>query len=232
MSAKNGVSRQTRRIGRHFPIQGQLSYESSLAPHFHALRPLKIACGSATRQTPRILDRVFSKLPCRLTHHSLPIRSRNLTDPRDIDLQRVAKLVKDSQAHLGILIDEDGRHVALITDRGRLVTPKEVARILLEVALRDHHDATFIVATPLVPDATTWLEGRDARIIDGGDTVDQQVQLLVEHQAMLAIAGDSRVWFDHKHPTCDATRVLAGILQALSLSDALFSEVIARIDQK
>jgi phosphomannomutase len=231
INAKNGVSRQTRQIGRYTPIQGQSSYESSLAPHFHALRPLKIACGSSTRLTPRILDRLFSKLPCQLTHIPLPVRNRNLSDPRDVDLQRVAKLVVDNQAHLGILIDEDCQHVALITDRGRLVTPKEIARILLEIALRDHHDAVLIVAASLVRDATKWLEGRDAKVIDGGDTIENLVRSLVEQQAILAIADDGRVWFDHKHPTCDALRVLARILQALSLGDAPFSEVVSRIDQ-
>jgi phosphomannomutase len=228
-NARTGVGRQTRQIGHHTPLPGQSDYEASLVPHFHALRPLKIVCGSSTRLTPRILDRLFSKLPCRMTHLPLPVRSRNLEDSSDADLQRVAKSVVDSHSHLGIVIDEDGRRIAFITDGGRLVTPREVARILIEFVQREKEAAQFVAATPLMTDVSNWLRGRSATVTDGGATVHSLVEAFVAQNAEFALAGDGRVWFDPLRPTCDAFLVVAKLLQALSLSDTPFSEVVARI---
>jgi phosphomannomutase len=230
-SVKAGVSRQTRQIGRHQPLHGQSRYETSLEPYFHALRPLKIVCGSATRLLPRMLDRVFSRLPCELTHVPLPVRQRNLFDLRDVDMHRVATAVVEGQRHLGLVIDEDGRHVAFITDRGRLVSPREVARLLIEFAQREHHDAKFVVSASWLPEVRKWLNGRDAGAIDGGETAENLVRKLVEHEATVGLSADGRIWFGHPHPACDAVLVVANLLQVLSLSDAPFSEVISRFSR-
>ena len=228
-SVKTGVGRQTRQIGRLQPHQGQSKYESSLESHFHALRPFRIVCGSSTRLLHRTLDRLFAKLPCTLTHVDLPTRKRNLFDGRDVDLQRVAAAVVEGHHHLGLIIDEDGRHAAFVTDRGRLVSPREVARLLIEVAQREHQSAEFVVANSWLDETNRWLTGRDAKAVDGGETAANLVRLLVDREAVLAISADGRVWFRHEYPACDAMLVLANVLQALSLSDAPFSEVVARI---
>ncbi len=226
---QTGVGRQTRKIGGHHPVQELASYEASLAVHFHALRPLRVVCGSSTRLLPRILDRLFARLPCELTHVALPTRKRNLFDPRDVDLQRVARSVVDGRHHLGLVIDEDGQHVAFVTDAGRLVSTREVARLLIEIAQRENHQARFVVASSLMGGVTQWLSGRDATAIDGGETTASLVRLLVESDAVLAVTSDGRVWFRDDGIACDAILVLANILQALSLSDASFAEVVARI---
>ena len=228
-ASKEGVGRQTRQIGQHTAVQGQSDYEASLRAHFHALRPLKVVCGTSTRLLPRILDRLFSQLPCRLTHVPLPTRIRNLFDPQDVDLQRVAKSVVDGKHHLGLVIDEDGQHLAFVTDSGRLVTPKEIARILMEFVQRDHHTATFVAASSLMGEVSHWLQGRDATAIDGGEAIENLVRLFVEKEADLALASDGRVWFNSQQPACDAILILGYLLQALSLSDAPFSEVVHRI---
>ncbi len=226
---QTGVGRQTRKIGSHHPVQELASYEASLSIHFHALRPLRVVCGSSTRLMPRILDRLFSRLPCQLTHVALPTRKRNLFDPRDVDLQRVARTVIDGRHHLGLVIDEDSQHVAFVTDSGRLVSSKEVARLLIEIAQRENHQARFVVASSMMGDVMQWLSGRDATAIDGGELTANLVRLLVESDAVLALSSDGRVWFRQREIACDAVLVLANILQALSLSDAPFTEVVARI---
>lgn len=227
-SIKSGVGRQSRQIGMHRPFQGQAAYESSLETHFHALRPLRIVCGSSTRQLPRLLDRLFSKLPCRLTHVAIPMRRRNLFDVRDGDLHRVATSVVESQHHLGVIVDDDGRHAAFVTDRGRLVMPREVARLLIEIIQREHHQAKIVVSTSWLKEAGSWLEGRGATVIDGGETVVELVQKLVENDAVLALSADGRVWFRQSYPACDALLMLAHVLKALSLGDVPFSEIVAR----
>ena len=228
---KSGVGRQTRQIGFYEAEQGNSSYESNLETQFHALRPLRIVCGTSTRSQVRILDRIFSKLPCQLTHVSLPTRQRNLFDSTDVDLQRVAQRVVDDQAHLGVVIDEDDCHAAMITDSGRLVAPREAARLLVEIAQRDHVAPRFVVSTSWLHDVRGWLEGRAGNVIDGGETASDLVQTLVDREAQMALSSDGRIWFSAGYPACDAIRLLASILQALSLTDAPFSELIARISR-
>ena len=226
-----GVGRQTRQIGGHFPVQCQSDYVSSLAGHFHALRPLRVVCGSPLRQTHRILKQIFARLPCELTMLSLPTRKRDLFDPQDTDLQRVAKTVVEGGHHLGLVIDEDCQHCAFLTDQGDLVAVKEVARLLVEIAQRENSAALFVVATSLLPDALKWLQGRDASVADGGETISGLMQSLIDRQATLALAGDGRVCFRSQYIACDALVILANILKALSLSDTPFSEVIDRISK-
>jgi phosphomannomutase len=230
-AVKTGVGRQTRQIGGHSPRQGQDQYVASLEYHFHALRPLRVVCGSSTRLLRRTLDRLFAKLPCTVTHVELPTRRRDLFDGRDVDLQRVATVVVEGQQHLGMIIDEDGRHAAFITDRGRLVSPREVARLLIEFVQREHHAAEFVVSTSLLSDANHWLDGRNSLAIDGGETINGLVRLMIEKQAIVALSADGRVWFRQEYAACDALLVLACVLQALSLSDTPFSEVVARISR-
>lgn len=229
-AVKQGVGRQTRQIGSHQPYRGNPEYEASLEPFFHALRPLKIVCGSSTRLLPRILNSLFEKLPCELTHVPLATRRRDLIDVQDVDLQRVATTVLDSHHHLGVVIDEDHRHAAFITDRGRLVRPREVARLLIEIAQRETTTAKFVAATSWLPEIHNWLQGREATAGDGGESAFSLVHSLVESKASLALSGDGRVWFGQSYPACDAILLLAYVLRALSLSDTPFSEVVSRLE--
>ncbi|WP_010582932.1 phosphohexomutase domain-containing protein [Schlesneria paludicola] len=228
---KTDVGRQTRQVGIHQPCQGQLPYEANLEPYFHALRPLSIVCGSSTRWLPRTIDRLFAKLPCTIKHVPLPIRRRNLLDASDADLLQVATSVVDGRHHLGVIIDDDGQHVAFVTDQGRLVNARDVARLLFEISQREHRHAQFVVATSWHHDVTHWLQGRDASLICEVESISDLIRLLLEREALLAISADGRVWFRQSYPTCDALLVLARTLQVLSLSDAPFSEVVSRIDR-
>jgi phosphomannomutase len=227
----SGVGRQTRQIGTHVAVQGQSAYESSLIPHFHALRPLRIVCGTSTRFLPRVLDRLFAGLPCQLTHIALATRRRDLFNVGDVDLRRVAAAVAEGNQHVGVIIDDDGLHAAFVTDRGRLATPHEIARLLIEIAQRENPAAQFVVSTSWMKETARWLSGRDATAIDGGETTEDLVKTLADKSAVLALSSDGRVWFRQSYPVCDALLVVAHVLQALSLSDALFSDVVSRISQ-
>lgn len=227
---KSDVGRQTRQVGTHQPRQGQLPYEANLETYFHALRPLSIVCGSATRWLPRTIDRLFSKLPCTIKHVHLPTRRRNLLDARDTDLQQVAGAVIEGRHHLGVIIDDDGQHLAFVTDQGRLVNTRDIARLLFEISQREHRHAQFIVASSWKEEIGHWLQGRDATLICEAESIPDLIRLLLQHEALLAVSADGRVWFRQAYPTCDAFLVLARTLQVLSLSDAPFSEVVSRID--
>ena len=220
------VLRPTRAAGSQRTFQALGLYEGELAHHFHALRPLHVVCGSATRLFPRTLDRLFAKLPCRVTHVSLPTRHRDLADPNDADVRRVAAAVTAGGQHLGLIVDDDGQRCAFVTERGRLVTSGELARVLIDFERREQRDLKVVVDRSLSDELTGWLTPRRIEYGQSESTAAAVVETLAKSDSRLGLLGDGRVWFRETHATCDAILTLARTLQALSLSDASFSEVV------
>ena len=104
------------------------------------------------------------------------------------------------------------------------------ARMTIEIALRQNPNAEFVVSKSWLKEVEKWLLGRNAKVIDGTECVTDLVQKLIKRQGMLALSADGRIWFRQPYPACDSLIVFAYILQALSLSDAPFSEVLARMN--
>ncbi len=226
LRTKADVLRPTRSAGSQRTFQAVAPYEADLANHFHALRPLHVVCGAATRLFPRTLDRLFAKLPCRVTHVSLPVRQRDLADPNDADVRRVAAAVTSGGQHVGLIVDDDGQHCAFVTERGRLVTAGELARVLIEFERREHRELRVIVDRSLSDELTGWLTPRRVEYAQSDATAAGIVELLEQRDSRLGLLDEGRVWFRETHATCDAILTLARTLQALSLSDAPFSEIV------
>ena len=229
--AKAEVLRPTRSAGSQRTLQAVTPYEAELAKHFHALRPLHVVCGAATRLFPRTLDRLFAKLPCRVTHVSLPLRQRDLADPNDADVRRVAAAVTSGGQHMGLIVDDDGQHCAFVTERGRLVTAGELARVLIEFERREQSELKIVFDRSLSDELTGWLTPRRVAYSESDATAAGVVETLARVDSRLGLLGNSppevgRVWFRETHAICDAILTLARTLQALSLSDASFSEIV------
>lgn len=223
-----GVMRPTRTAGSQRTFQALVPYEAGLLKHFHALRPLHVGCGSSTKLGPRIIDRLFSRLPCQVTHVALPVRQRDLSDERDADVQRIASAVTATGCHLGMIIDDDGQRCAFVTERGRLVTLGEVARVLIELERKEHHHTRIVSAASLAGELTEWGRPLGLEVVSGGTTAEAVSIAVSADKARIGLMDDGRIWFGESHPECDALITLARLLQALSLSDASFEEVLAR----
>ncbi len=223
---RSDVLRPTRAAGSQRTFPALAPYEAELAHHFHALRPLHVVCGSATKLFPRTLDRLFAKLPCRVTHVSLPTRQRDLSDPSDVDVRRVAAAVTAGGQHFGLIVDDDGQRCAFVTERGRLVTSGELARVLIDFERREQRDLKVVVDRSLSDELTGWLTPRRIEYAESNATAAAVIESFVQSDSRLGLLGDGRVWFRETHATCDAILTLARTLQALSLSDASFSEVV------
>ena len=229
--ARAGVMRPTRAAGSQRTFQALVSYEAGLWKHFHALRPLHVVCGSATKLFPRIMDRLFAKLPCRVTHVALPVRRRDLRDEHDSDVRRVASAVASGGQHLGLIVDDDGQRCAFVTERGRLVTPGELARLLIDFERHEHHHLKVIATEALAGELSAWLMQLRVEAVTSEESAASVTTSLMENEALLGLLDDGRVWFGEVHPTCDALVTLARVLQALSLSDASFGDVVSRMSR-
>ena len=227
--ARAGVMRPTRAAGSQRTFQALVPYEAGLWKHFHALRPLHVVCGSATKLFPRIIDRLFAKLPCRVTHVTLPVRRRDLCDEQDSDVRRVATAVVSGGQHLGLIVDDDGQRCAFVTERGRLISPGELARILIDFERHEHHSLRVVATERLASELTPWLMRHGVEVATSEESAASVTSALVESETRLGLLGDGRVWFSETPPACDAIVTLARVLQALSLSDASCGEVVSRM---
>lgn len=226
--ARTGVMRPTRAAGSQRTFQALVPYEAGLWKHFHALRPLHVACGSATKQFPHIIDRLFARLPCRVTHVTLPVRRRDLCDEQDSDVRRVAAAVVSGGQHLGLIVDDDGQRCAFVTERGRLISPGELARILIGFERQEHHNLKVVATAALAGELAPWLMRLGVEIAISEESAAAVTTKLAESAAQLGVLNDGRVWFGESHPASDAIVTLARVLQALSLSDASFGEIISK----
>ena len=227
--ANSNVVRPTRTAGSQRPFHAAIPYQAGLWKLFHALRPLQVVVGTSTRQLPRTLNSLFARLPCRLTHEVLPVRRRDLGDPHDVDVRRVASATVAGQQHLGLIVDDDGERCAFVTDRGQLVSIGELARLLVLFELHERRSAKIVIDESLSSQVSGWLNplGSTCQVEQASTCL--LPKTVIQHSAELGITADHRVWFGGAYPACNAILTLARVLQALSLSDSPMSDVLNRL---
>jgi phosphomannomutase len=206
-------------------FRAAVPYEASLWKHFHALRPLKICCACPSRLTMRTIERIFATLPCTLLPLAVPQRARDLHDATDADLRRLSAAVGETGADLGLIVEEDGQHVAFVDELGQLVPSRTIARLIAEFMLSEHAGGTVIVEPAAAPDLTPQLEPLGTVRAAAGSTLAEMSQALREHKAIFGGGDASLFWFGESFPTCDAILTIARLLGALSRSDEPFSTV-------
>jgi phosphomannomutase len=218
--------RPSRRAGTQRRFRASVPYEASLLKHFAALRPLKIACGSASPLVMRTLTKLFAPLPCRLLPVAVPVRARDTADANDADVRRLATAVQSQQADLGLLIDDDGQRCAVFDERGRLAAPWTVTALLAESLRAERPGEPVVLPTDAPPELAALLERRGIAFRPGGRTLAEMSHAMRTEQAALGGGADGRYWFREPLPTCDAVLTLARLLAALSRNEATLSIVI------
>jgi hypothetical protein len=236
------VIRPSRHAGSQRTFQALLPYEAGFAKHFHALRPLAIALACPSRTLRELFSRAFREVACRLIPVETPTRLRNLEDPRDPDLARTARTVRERRADLGVLVEEDGEQCLIFDERSEIVPPCRVFALLCGsiedvagplVVPREWADATN---SPLPPGEGPGARGAEfgrspraaqytGRIFLDETSRERVTQATHAHRARLAADGRGRYWFWEGISTCDALLTLVRLLQALSQSDAPLSQV-------
>ncbi|MBM4077614.1 MAG: hypothetical protein FJ267_18460 [Planctomycetes bacterium] len=180
----------------------------------------------------RTVDRVFAKLPCRVTHVELPCRQRDIDRVDDSDVRRIAALQRSAEGHLGILIDDDGASCSFLTERGTLVSTGQLVRLLVQLELAEYRTVNVVISSACQSsELTDWLAAHHATIHQCDDRAEAMFQTLKRVNGRLGILSRGRVWFGESAPSCDAIATLARVLQALSQSDQSFSSVLNRLNE-
>ena len=224
-----GFSRPLRQAAGQRTFHAAALYEGGLWKHFHALRPLRVACGCPSRPVREVIERVFSKLACQLQPENIPRRARDLTDSADPDCVRLSRAVTDGGAHLGILIDDDGQTCALFDERGTLIRARAITRVLADFVLQESRGASIVVEESAAAALRPAIEAAGGRSAACGARLSHMAQALRAREGQLGGGDSGRYWFREAFATCDAVLTIAKVLQALSRSDADFSEVVRRV---
>ena len=219
------ISRATRHAGPHRTFQVSIPYEAGLWKHFHALRPLTVVSACPTRLARQTLERIFEMLPCTLIALDIPNRVRNPVDPADADIERLSQTVKESRAHLGVLIDDDGQRCGFVDERGELISSRDLTGLLAELMLDEHPAAAIVVESAAEDSLRSRIEKAGGTCLASGPAPARMAQSMSDKNAIFGGGDSGRFWFRESFATCDAVLTLAKVLDLLSRSDSSFSEV-------
>lgn len=222
---ESGVTRPTRSAAFQRAFQSLVPYEAGLWKHFHALRPLRVVVSARPRPVRRTLRTLFAKLPCEMfeveatADVNSPLRHEFL-------MKRISQRVRKRNAHLGLLIDDDGSRCWFLDERGREVNSTAVTELIARLTWTEHPSA------PIVAESSAWARLREAmpssEIVDGGSSAGSVSQAIRQSHASFAGGDSHRYWFREAFPSCDAILTLAHVLQGLSRSDMAFSVAVGR----
>ena len=108
-----------------------------------------------------------------------PLFGRQSPQPSGSGLNRLRKLVKESDSHLGLALSADGRAISVADSAGELVTPLDVMRLLATYLSRQHRQRGLVVG-PLPP------EGEPASLRAWADEAGLKIELLADPAARIA----------------------------------------------
>lgn len=220
---RHGYGRPSRRPGSQRLYSAGVAYEAGLWKHIHALRPLRIALGCPSRKLNELLTRLFRKSACRLLAVEVPTRARRLEDPHDPDVVRVAAAVRPHDAHLGLLIDDDGQRCALFDNTGARVPPGLMLPLFAEHERETRSTGTVIwEGHPCASQSPRTERESEA----SPTTLARMSQALRDPGVLCGADASGRYWFVESYPVCDAVLTLVKLLHVLSRSDAPFAELL------
>ena len=154
-------------------------------------------------------------------------RGKRFQQSNDLKKNEEENLVEP--LHLGLVVDDDGERCAFLTDRGDLVSLRDLTRLLVSFELHEHR-MVRVVLDDEFGSATDWLTSVGSAIQVDRASRNRLPADLMQHKSNLGVTADHRVWFGGDYPACDTILTLARVLQALSLTDRPMSEVLRSLD--
>ena len=195
------------------------------------IKPLKVVADVANSMGAPFLDKLFSKLPCKLVrmnfkldgsfpvHQADPFQEKNIVD--------LKKRVISEGADLGLATDGDGDRIFFVDDKGELVDPAIVRGLLAKIVLRENPGAT--ICYDIRPGRITY----DMIVENGGKPVVTRVgHSLIKAQAIdenAIFAGESSGHFflDIEYGFFEVPMIIVlKILEEISMENRNFSEII------
>jgi len=231
------LSRPVRSSGAHRTFQAAPGYEASVLNQFLDLRPLKVACASASPLVRRTIERLFQSLAnqaapdqsskWQLHLVELPVRVRNPVRRRDADMLRLSTAVRERGANLGILMYDDGQRVGFVDERCRHVSAAAIARLLVPTMLADRPTSVILLEEPALSALRSLVTAFGAKCEPCPPTMAEIATSMHDRDVPYAGGESGRHWFNDVFPASDALITLAKVLVAATQADVPFSELAA-----
>jgi phosphomannomutase len=221
------AARRTRSAGTHRTFQAAALYEATLAKHFADNRLRKIACASSSPLVGRFVERLFKASPCELLYTDFPVKIRNPAHRRDEGILRLSSSVRENEAQMGILIDDDGQRCGFVDERGRHVSSAAIARLIVPLLLAEKPGSTVVLEPAALVELRPLIEAMGARCRPCAGNSAAIAATMHESQAVYAGGDSGRHWFFEDFANCDALLITARVLNALSRTQQPFSQLAA-----
>jgi phosphomannomutase len=219
------ATRPTRTAGTHRTFQATVPYEASLAPHFAGIQLRKIACASSSPLVGQLIQRLFKGLSCELVYADLPVKMRNPARRRDEGILQLSSTVREHQAQIGILIDDDGQRCGFVDERGRHVSSAAVARLVVPLLLAEQPGATVVVEPGALVEVRPLIEAMGGKCQSCLGDFRSIATALHDTRAIYAGGDSGRHWFFEGYANCDALLIAARVLNALGRTEQPFSQL-------
>jgi phosphomannomutase len=221
------ITRPTRTCGTERTFQAAAPYEASLAKHFADVRVRKVACASSSPLVGQVVERLFRSSSCELLYADLPLKVRNLARRRDEGILRLSQTVRDSQAQLGILIDDDGQRCGFVDERGRHVSSAAIAGLVVPLLLAERPGSTAVLEPAALVELRPLIEVMGTRCQTCAGDLASIAAAVRDFRAVYGGGDSGRHWFFEDYANCDAFLVIGRVLGALSRSNQPFSQLAA-----
>jgi phosphomannomutase len=221
------AARPTRTAGTERTFQATTTYESSLAKHFEGIRACRVVCTSSSPIVLQSVQRLFKGLSCELLSSELSVKTRNPARRRDEGILRLSTKVRESQAQLGIMIDDDGQRCGFVDERGRHVSSAAIARLIAPLLIAESPGATVVVESAALVELRPLIEAMGAQCHGCAGDLASMSAAVADSRAVYGGGDSGRHWFFESYANCDAMLILARVLRALSHANQPFSQLAA-----
>src|SRR5690606_28345385 len=114
--------------------------------------------GTASGCIPAVLGEGAQAKAIEINRETDALFGRQTPQPTEVGLQRLRKLVRESESHLGVAISADGRAIAVADHTGELVPPLDLALLLAQYLSGQHRQRGLVVAPASGPEPEGWLK--------------------------------------------------------------------------
>jgi phosphomannomutase len=118
-----------------------------------------------------------------------PLFSRQPPQPAVATLNRLRKLVKESDSHLGVALSADGRAIGAADNTGDLVTPTDLALLLADYLSQEYRQrGAIVVPQPADPSAlASWNASSGLRVEPAANPAARIAELLGQDRNSLLV---------------------------------------------
>jgi phosphomannomutase len=137
----------------------------------------------------------------------------------------VSSAVREQEAQVGILIDDDAQRCGFVDERGRHVSSTAIARLVAPQLLAEQPGTAVVLESGALVELRPLIEAMGGRCHSCDSEFNAIATAVGEHQAVYGGGDSGRHWFYEGYANCDALLIVARVLQALSRAEQPFSQL-------